>query len=38
MKNGSLMVKLEEDSGVVYQDVAKSIKQLPGHLVSNIIG
>ena len=37
MKNGNLIVKLEDGAGVDDQDVAKSINQVPCHLVSFLL-
>ena len=38
MKNGNLIVKLEDDVGVDGQDITKSINQIPCHLGSYILG
>ena len=34
LKNGNLVVELEDDAGVDDQDLAKSISQMPCHLGS----
>ena len=38
MKNVDLLVKLEDDAGVDYQDLAKSINQMLCHLGSFNLG
>ena len=38
MKNGKLLVKLEDESGVDDQEIEKSMNQMPCHLVSYIFG
>ena len=36
LKNGNLIVKLEDDEGIDDYDKAKSINTMPCHFVSNI--
>ena len=38
LKNGTLIVKLEDDVGVDDQDIAKGINQMPCHLGSYLLG